>query len=60
MMEAAGTSEILAYFYQTTWCNMPEDSHLHIHGHEMKSHQILYQLKVLSFVIHSLRTVVIL
>jgi hypothetical protein len=28
MMEAARTSETLAYFYQTTWCYNPEDSHL--------------------------------
>jgi hypothetical protein len=30
MMEAAGTSEVLVNFYQTAWCNNPEDSHLHI------------------------------
>jgi hypothetical protein len=29
MMEAASTSETLVNFYQTTWCNNPEDSHLH-------------------------------
>jgi hypothetical protein len=28
MMEAASTSETLVNFYQTTWCNIPEDSHL--------------------------------
>jgi hypothetical protein len=28
MMEAASTSETLVNFYQTTWCNNPEDSHL--------------------------------
>jgi hypothetical protein len=28
MMEAAGTSETSVNFYQTTWCNNPEDSHL--------------------------------
>jgi hypothetical protein len=28
MMEAAGTSEISANFYQTTQNNNPEDSHL--------------------------------
>jgi hypothetical protein len=28
MMEAASTSETLANFYQTTWRNNPEDSHL--------------------------------
>jgi hypothetical protein len=29
MMEAASISETLVNFYQTTWCNIPEDSHLH-------------------------------
>jgi hypothetical protein len=29
MMEAASTSEMSVNIYQTTWCNMPEDSHLH-------------------------------
>jgi hypothetical protein len=29
MMEAAGTSETSVNFCQTTWCNIPEDSHLH-------------------------------
>jgi hypothetical protein len=28
MMEAASTSEMLVNFYQTTWHNKPEDSHL--------------------------------
>jgi hypothetical protein len=28
MMEAASTSETSVNFYQTTWCNNPEDSHL--------------------------------
>jgi hypothetical protein len=27
------------YLYQTQWCNIPEDSHLHTHHHEnLKSH----------------------
>jgi hypothetical protein len=30
MMEAASTSEMLINFYQATWLNNPEDSHLHI------------------------------
>jgi hypothetical protein len=29
MMEAASTSEMPENFYQTTWHNNPEDSHLH-------------------------------
>jgi hypothetical protein len=29
MMEAVRTSETLVNFYQTTWCDNPEDSHLH-------------------------------
>jgi hypothetical protein len=32
MMEAASTSETLANFYQITWHNNPEDSHLHSSG----------------------------
>jgi hypothetical protein len=31
MMEAASTSETLVNFYQTTWCDIPEASHLQIH-----------------------------
>jgi hypothetical protein len=30
MMEAASTSETMVNFYQTTWCNNPEDNHLHV------------------------------
>jgi hypothetical protein len=30
MMEAASTFETSVNFYQTTWLNIPEDSHLHI------------------------------
>jgi hypothetical protein len=28
--EAASTPEMPVNLYQTTWCNNPEDSHLHI------------------------------
>jgi hypothetical protein len=28
MMEAVSTSEMVVSFYQTIWCNIPEDSHL--------------------------------
>jgi hypothetical protein len=34
MMEAASTSETLVNFYQTTWRNIPEDSHLHTRRRE--------------------------
>jgi hypothetical protein len=29
MLEISGTSETSVNFYQTTWCNTPEDSHPH-------------------------------
>lgn len=32
MMKAATTSESSMNFYQTTWRNILEDSHLHLHG----------------------------
>jgi hypothetical protein len=39
MMEVASTSEMSVNFYQTTWHNNPEDSHLHTRCHEnLKSH----------------------
>jgi hypothetical protein len=39
MMEAASTSETLVNFYQTTWHDNPEDSHLHTRRCEnLKSH----------------------
>jgi hypothetical protein len=31
MAEASSTSETSINFYQTTWCNIPEDSHLKAH-----------------------------
>jgi hypothetical protein len=35
------TSETSVKFYQTTWHNNPEDSHLHTHHHEnLKSHLV--------------------
>jgi hypothetical protein len=53
-MEAANTSAMSVNFYQTTWRNNPEDSHLHIRRREnMKSHLLqdlfLYQLISRSF-----------
>jgi hypothetical protein len=39
MMEAACTSETSINFYQTFWCNNPEDSHRHTRCCEnLKSH----------------------
>jgi hypothetical protein len=39
MMEAVNTSETSINFYQTTWCNIPEDSHLHTHCCENLKYQ---------------------
>jgi hypothetical protein len=39
MLEAASTSETSLNFYQTTWHNNPEDSHLQTRRREnLKSH----------------------
>jgi hypothetical protein len=41
MMEAVSTSETTVNFYQTTRCNIPEDSHLHTRRREnLKSHKL--------------------
>jgi hypothetical protein len=47
MMETASTPEMYVNFYETTWCNNPEDSHLHTcHHRNLKSHkQCLLQYK---------------
>jgi hypothetical protein len=40
MMEAISTSEMSVNFYQSTWCNIPEDNDLHTHCCEnLKSHR---------------------
>jgi hypothetical protein len=40
MMEAASTSETSVNFYQTTWRNNPEDSHIHTRRREnLKSYE---------------------
>jgi hypothetical protein len=40
MIEAVSTSETSVNFYQTTWRNIPEDSHLHTRRREnLKSHK---------------------
>jgi hypothetical protein len=38
-METGGTSETSAYFYQTAWCSIPEDSHLYTHGRKVLKSQ---------------------
>jgi hypothetical protein len=39
-MEAVSTSETSVNFYQTTWRNIPEESHLHTsHDENLKSHK---------------------
>jgi hypothetical protein len=41
------TSETSVKFYQTTWCNNPEDSNLHTRRREnLKSHTVSYSLFV--------------
>jgi hypothetical protein len=43
MMKATGYSETLVSIYQTTWCNIPEDSCLQIgHCENLKSQQVLH------------------
>jgi hypothetical protein len=38
-MEAGSTSETAVNFYETTWCNISDDSHRHTHRREnLKSH----------------------
>jgi hypothetical protein len=40
MMEAVSSSETSASIYKTTWCNVPQDSHLHTYCREnLKSHR---------------------
>jgi hypothetical protein len=43
MVEAARTSEMSVNVYQTTWRNIPEDSHLHTcHRENLKSHWYIF------------------
>jgi hypothetical protein len=42
MMGVASPSETSVNFYQFTWCNNPEDSHLHTrHRENLKSQRLL-------------------
>jgi hypothetical protein len=53
MMEAASTSKTSVNFYQTTWCNNPEDSQLHTRRREnLKSHLATLILLQLIFLGH--------
>jgi hypothetical protein len=53
VMEAGGSSETLVSFYQTTWCNVLEDSHLHTHCHEnLKSHLITQKTTTWTYCIY--------
>jgi hypothetical protein len=40
-MEAASTSETSVNFYQTTWCNNPEDSHLRFNPVQNFTHLLI-------------------
>jgi hypothetical protein len=41
MMKAVRTSETSVYFYETTLCDIPKDSYLHIHlSEDLKSHMV--------------------
>jgi len=42
MMETAGFSEMMVYFYQTTWYHIPEDSNHQSHFHENLKSQEIY------------------
>jgi hypothetical protein len=46
IMEAVSTSETSVHFYQNTWCNIPEDSHLHTRCREnLKSQVFIFDVK---------------
>jgi hypothetical protein len=42
MMDAASTSETSVNFYQTTQCNIPQDSHLQTYCHENLKYHLFY------------------
>jgi hypothetical protein len=42
MMKVVSSTKMLVSIYQTSWCNIPEDSHLHTcHCEDLKSHLLL-------------------
>jgi hypothetical protein len=42
MMDAVSISEVLVNFYETTWCNIPEENHLHtLCPENLKTHLVL-------------------
>jgi hypothetical protein len=52
LVDIESSSEMSVDIYQTTWCCMPEDSHLHIHFHEnLKTHKItlVHKYKVIKW-----------
>jgi hypothetical protein len=54
-MEAARTSETSVNFYQTTWHNNPEDSHLHTcRSENLKSYLMINSSLVTSLSVSSL------
>jgi hypothetical protein len=52
MKEAVSTSVASVNFYRPTWCNIPEDSHLHtLHRENPESHIAVKELKDIQFII---------
>jgi hypothetical protein len=48
MMEAVSTSETSANFYEITWRNIPEDSHLHTRRREnLKSSHLDFTILII-------------
>jgi hypothetical protein len=42
LMTEVVTSDMSVIIYQTAWCNIPENSHLHTYHHEnLRSHHVL-------------------
>jgi hypothetical protein len=45
-MEAVSTSETLVYFYETTWCNIPEGCELDINFYHKGIGDLISEIKV--------------